>query len=399
VTERLYYADSYVTDFTAAVLECLLWQGEPAVVLDRTAFYPSSGGQPSDRGDLGGIEVVDVVVRETDKAVVHVLRAPLDTRRVDGSIDWMRRFDHMQQHTGQHIISAAFEKLLGANTVGFHIGAESSTADIAWPHMTADDVAQVEKLSNQIIWEDHRVTVRFISQEELASLSLRRQPAVEENIRLIDIQGFDLNPCGGTHVSRSGEVGLIKVTHLEHRGDVTRVEFLCGKRAFADYRSKNDVIDRLAHTLSVGYWELDSAVSRLQAERKQARRDLRRARERLVDLETRELVRSAVNKAGFSVVARVWSGRDSGEIRALAQVVTRTTGVVALLASVTEGRAYLCFSRADDVGVDAAELLRSACHRLGGKGGGRPHLAQGSAPCGDVKRVESVVADVVLALD
>jgi len=394
VTERLYYSDSYMTHFSATVVERFLWHETPAVVLDRTAFYPTSGGQPSDRGVLGGVDVVDVVVREDDNAVVHVLRESLTAEHVEGSIDWRRRFDHMQQHTGQHILSAAFEQLVDADTVGFHLGAESSTVDIAVPHLDADALIPVEELANQIVWEDRSVSSRFVSREELTSLPLRREPVVDGPVRLVDIQGFDLNPCGGTHVSRSGEIGLIKVTRLEHRGDITRVEFLCGKRAFEDYRTKNSVVSRLAQMLTVGYWELDLAVSRLQAEGKKARRDLRRAREELLELEAAQLAQSAVDKAGVSVVTQVWSGREPGEVRALAQTLAQSANVVALLGSVTEERTHLCFSRADGLDLNVAEVLQEACRMLGGKGGGRPHLAQGSAPGTDVARVRSVIADL-----
>jgi len=406
MTERLYYADSYCTRFSARVVERLIWEGYPAVVLDRSAFYPTSGGQPADRGSLGGVTVLDVVVREQDGEVVHVLGQALPEAEVAGEVDWNRRFDHMQQHTGQHILSAAFEQLLDADTVGFHLGAEASTVDIA-----ADGVARlapaavtpVEELANRVIWEDRPVNARFVGPDELAALPLRRPPVVEGPVRIVEIAGqapstssghsFDVNPCGGTHVARTGEIGLIKVVRLDHRGSDTRVEFLCGRRALLDYRAKNEMVNRLAGLLTVGHWELDQAVGRLQAEAKQLRQELRRARKRLLEVEASELAETGVAHGPYRVVRRVWErpGRPSGELRDLARQLAHSPGVVALLAAVGE-RTRLCFACAEELNLDVAALLRDACTQLGGKGGGQPHLAQGSAPATTLSHVEATLA-------
>jgi len=398
MTDRLYYHDSYLRHFSASVVERLHWEGKPAVVLDKTAFYPTSGGQPSDHGTLGEVDVLDVVVREDDGTIVHVLRDFLSAGSVEGNVDWQRRFDHMQQHTGQHILSAAFERLLNADTVGFHLGTKVSTVDIAVPSLDMNDVAPVEGLANQIIWDNHTVSAYLVDREDVVSLNLRREPTIHGPIRLIDIQDFDLNPCGGTHVSRTGEVGLIKTTRLETRGNITRVEFLCGRRALADYRLKNDILANLAQKLTVGFWELVQAVSRLESDGKQARKELRRAREELLSLESERLVQSVVNVAGYSVVRCVWSEREVAEIRTLAQTLARSTGVVALLACVNDDRSHLCFSRAANLDLDVALLLKEACQQLDGKGGGQPHLAQGSTQLHDIARIEAVFSNVISAL-
>jgi alanyl-tRNA synthetase len=406
MTKRLYYTDAYCTDFTARVVEQLTWDGQPAVVLDRTAFYPTSGGQPADRGTLGGVAVTDVVVREEDGAIVHVLERALSATEIGGVLDWHRRFDHMQQHTGQHILSAAFEQLLDADTVGFHLGAEISTVDIDKARLEPAAVTPVEELANQVIWNNWIVSTRFVSRDELAALSLRRPAAVTGTVRIVEIVGsskglatsFDANPCGGTHVARTGEIGLLKIVRLDYRGDETRVEFLCGERALQDYDAKNRMSYRLASMLTVGYWELDQAVERLQAEAKQARQDLRRARKRLLEAEASQLAASAVVPQGvdYRVVWKVWGGADGfpgelpRELRALALELTQQPDVIALLAGVDE-RAHLCFARGEAVNV--AELLRGVCERLGGRGGGQPGVAQGSAPTTDVARVETALTD------
>ncbi len=410
MTERLYYADSYCTRFSARVIERLTWEGHPAVVLDCTAFYPTSGGQPADRGTLDETAVLDVVVREEDGANVHVLECALPGPsspgkgdgagvgyEVAGVLDWPRRFDHMQQHTGQHVLSAAFEQVLDADTVGFHLGVEVSTVDLNVARLDLAAVTLVEELANRVVWEDRPVSARFVGLEELVALPLRHLPSVEGPVRIVEVAGFDVNPCGGTHVARTGEIGLVKIVRLDYRGDETRVEFLCGGRALRDYRAKNAMANRLAGLLTVGRWELDQAVERLLVESKQLRRGLRRARRRLLEVEATELAEAADVYGPHRVVWRIWERREPGELRALAQELAQRPGVVALLVSVGE-RTHLCFARAEGLDLDVAALLREACTQLGGKGGGRPHLAQGSAPATDEARVEAVLASLLLSL-
>jgi alanyl-tRNA synthetase len=403
MTERLYYTDATCTRFSGRIVEQLVWQDQPSVLLDRTAFYPMSGGQPADRGVLGGVAVLDVVVREGDGEIVHVLEAALeDGDKVEGEIDWPRRFDHMQQHTGQHILSAAFEQLCDADTVGFHLGAEVSTLDVNVPRLDSSAIAPVEGLANQVIWENREVSTYFVDQDHLETLPLRRPAEVEGPVRIVEIGGsmlgsessFDLNPCGGTHVARTGEIGLIKILRFEYRGDETRVEFLCGNRALRDYRAKNEVIGRLSGLLTVSYGELDKAVERLQGEAKQLRQNLRRARKQLLRAEAAELAKGATVYGSVPVVWRVWKEREPEELRALAQELAQRFGMVALLAGVGE-RTHLCFTSAEEVDWDVSSLLREACAQLGGKGGGQPHLAQGSAPTIDLSRVETTISGIL----
>jgi alanyl-tRNA synthetase len=441
MTERLYYTDSYCTRFSAHVIEQLTWDEHPAIVLDRTAFYPTSGGQPADRGTLGGVTVLDVAMREEDGAIVHILAASLSSlptlegeqersvteAEIVGEVDWPRRFDHMQQHTGQHILSAAFERLLDADivggspavswdgprqhpvgacaTTGFHLGTEASTIDLDVTGLDWEAIAPVEELANRIVWEDRLVNVRFVSSDELAALSIGRPPAVEGPLRIVEIGGslldpersFDVNPCGGTHVARTGEIGLIKITRMEHRGNETRVEFLCGGRALRDYRVKNEMVNCLAGMLTVGYWELDQAVERLQAEAKQLRRDLRQAHARLLEMEVAELAESALVCGPYRVVWRIWEQREVEELRGLARKLAERAGIVALLIGIGE-RTDLCFARAEDLDLDVAALLREACVRLEGRGGGRPQAAQGSAPATDPSHIEAVMSDLLSSL-
>ena len=397
MTERLYYADPYQARFSARVIERISFDGAPAVILDRTAFYPTSGGQPADRGTIDDVDVVDVVVREADGAIIHVTSDPVAAESVTGEIDWPRRFDHMQQHTGQHILSAAFERLLEIDTVGFHLGADVTTIDLTTADLDWPTVYPIEDRVNQIVWADRAVETRQVERRALADLPLRRLPDLTGPVRLVEIAEFDLNPCGGTHVARTGEIGLIKVVGLEKRGDQTRVSFVCGGRALGDYRAKDQVIAQLTARLTVGYWELDEAVDRLEAEAKASRHDLRKAKDVLRGYEVEHLAEDASARDGIAVVRQVWSGRGPDELRALAQEL-RERGAIALLAGV-EGHAHLCFAAPDDVDVDVASMLKQACAQLGGGGGGHRTFAQGGAPEDDEEMVAAVLEDAASTLE
>jgi alanyl-tRNA synthetase len=398
LTYKLYYDDPYQREFTARVVERLTLGGRPAVVLDRTAFYPTSGGQPGDRGTLNGVAVLDVSERE-DGQIVHVLVSPLADEQVAGVIDWARRFDHMQQHTGQHILSQACERLgagspqLPAETVGFHLGDEACTIDLNCTSLSPEQAAAVEELANQVVFENRPVIARFVTAEELAQLPQVRArlqpPTGREQIRLVEVQGFDWSLCGGTHVRATGEIGVIKVRKWERRGDTVRLDFYCGRRALADYRWKNAAVNELAASLSIKDDELAITVPRLLAEAAESRRQLHLARERLLDYEAAELAAGAEPVAGGCVVRQVFEGRNVEEVRHLAQRLAARPGLVALL-GVRADKAQLIFARAADVTVDVNALLKAAVAVVGGRGGGTPALAQGGGP--EVAKLEEALA-------
>jgi len=402
MTERLYYDDAYLTRFTARVVEQFSHQGQLAVVLDRTAFYPTSGGQPFDQGVLGGAQVNDVWVRETDGAVFHVLDAQgIDpSSEIVGEVDWERRFDHMQQHTGQHILSQAFLKVAQAETVSFHLSAESVTIDLAVPPrqgkkpqtLTPVDMERVESLANEVLWKDRPVVAQIVPSTELGDVPLRKPPAVTGDVRVIQIKDFDWSACGGTHVARSGEVGLIKIIKRERRGDEIRVEFRCGRRALNDYAHKNSMVNHLAAGFNVGHWELDQAVERLASEAKDLRSRLRGAERALVRYEAAELRAAAPNVATARLVVHNMTDRSGGNMRAMARQLVSEPGVVALLGIGGAGKAQFCFARSPDVEIDMVALVRGATETLGGHGGGgKPDFAQGGGPLADVGQLDAAL--------
>ena len=398
MTNRLYYTEPSCRRFDAIVTRAFDHAGRPAVTLDRTAFYPSSGGQPFDTGRLGGIDVVDTVDGGDD--VIHVLATPLASgTAVSGEIDWTRRFDHMQQHTGQHILSGAFETLFDNLTVGFHMGAEVSTIDLARGPSPADIERAVDE-SNRIVWEDRPVAIRFVSKAEAASLSLRKEPAREGTLRLIDISGFDLCACGGTHVDRTGAIGLIAVQSVEKMRGGSRLTFVCGSRALRALRTYRDVVAGSVRALSVLPAELPAAIERLQDESKELRKQLKGVHEKLAEDTGARLAAAAPEVEGVRVVVEALEGWDIAGLKALAAAAIASARACVVL--VTSGQPVsLVVACSPDVPVDANVVLQQLTHRFGGRGGGKPGLAQGgglAAPAQEVASAAWTLLETMLAL-
>lgn len=375
-TQRLYYSDSYTTAFDARCIEHTTFNDAPAVVLDRTYFYPTRGGQPHDTGTLNGIPVIDVAVREGDGAILHILERPLAGEQVHGEIDWARRFDYMQHHTGQHILSQAFVRLAEAETIGFHMSPDSITIDLDTPTLDAALLEQVETLANQIVFEDRPVRAWFPDESELATLVLRKTPEVGGPLRVVEVAGFDLNACGGTHVARTGAVGLIKIVRTERRGEALRVEFRCGGRALADYREKNALMNRLAAALTTGYWDVPAALERLRDENQSLRRELRAARSALLEHQARELRAATPHNGAFALVTQVLDD-DPQTARELAQKLIAYPQTI-VLCGVAGEKVQIIAARSDDLPHDMVAALKAGLAVLGvERGGGRPSFAQG----------------------
>lgn len=392
ITERLYFNDAYMQQFRARIVARAERGGRPAVALDRSAFYPEGGGQPADTGALNGVPVLDV--QAEDGLVWHTLARPLEANDVHGQIDWERRFDHMQQHHGQHLLSAAFEQLYELRTVSFHLGVSASTIDLDGAALTAAQAAEAEDLVNQVIWQNRPVSARFVTAAELARLPLRKPPAVSGPVRVVSVPDFDHSACGGTHPSATGGVGILHVRRWERRGDIMRVEFLCGGRALRDLRWKNAALGRLAADLSVGADEVAAAVARLREAEERTRKRLEATVEQLIGYEAREMTIHAELVGITRVVRHSFEGRDPGEVRMLANEIA-THGCAALLGLRAE-KAQLVFARAEGLEVDCGALLRETLARFGGRGGGQPALAQGGLP--DPAQVEQALLAAIAIL-
>ena len=377
MTERLYLHDPYMKSFRARVLELRDLDGRPAAILDRTAFYPEGGGQPGDRGTLGAVKVLDT--QERAGAVLHVLDRAVEPGEVSAEIDWARRFDHMQQHHGQHLLSAAFDKL-GAPTVSFHLGEGTCTIDLDTP-LPRLDVARAEALANESIWRDLPVVARDFTGEERKRLPLRKEPVKGD--RVVLVEGVDASPCGGTHPARTGEVGCVAILKAQKWGEgKSRVEFACGARVVRLLHETSAVANAAAEALKCAPADLAQAAGRVAAEA-QARR---KAADSLLE-ELARHVATELRAKGSPVVARL--DRDAAFARAVAQAVAAGGGV-ALLAAVEESRAHLVFARAKGIaGPPMGALLKDSLALLGGKGGGGPDFAQGS---GAPEKVDDALA-------
>ncbi len=389
MTTRLYYTEPYRTSFDARVVACEDVEGRVHVILDQTAFYPTSGGQPFDTGTLGGAAVTEVIDRE-DGAIAHVVSGRFAAGEVvAGAIDWARRFDHMQQHTGQHVLSAAFDRLAGARTESFHMGATAATIDLG-KEVSPRQIAQAEDEANRIVWEDRPVAIRFASAAEAAAMPLRKESARTGPLRLIDIEGFDLSACGGTHVARTGGIGIIAITGWEKFRGGTRVEFLCGGRGLARLRSWRDAFAATQKHLSVPAEELAAAVERLQNEGKLQQRTLRGMQERLAVHEAQSLLARGRNVGGRIVIAESIDGWDAQGLKVMAVAAAAAEPRAAIALFTTSTPALAVIARGASGGIDAGGVLKALSARFGGKGGGKPDLAQGGG-------LTATAADLVAA--
>jgi alanyl-tRNA synthetase len=383
MTERLYYRDAEALEFDACVAETVEADGRPAVVLDRTAFYPTSGGQPFDTGRLNDTPVVDVV--DQGDRIVHVLAAPLAAgAAVRGVIDAERRRDHMQQHTGQHVLSAAFERLFKNQTVSFHLGAEACTIDLARA-VPAADVERAVDEANRVVWEDRPVTVRFASAEEARAAGLRKESQREGELRLIEVADFDLSACGGTHVARTGAIGVIAVTGTEKFKGGLRVSFVCGRRALDQFRVLRDAVAGSLRALSVAPAELPEAIRRLQGDGKALRRRASDLQAALAGHEAARLLAAAPVVNGAALVAAVLEGWDPAGLRAIASTLIARGPVQVVLATADEPVSIVVAQ--SGTGSSSAAIVSDLTSRFGGRGGGNAELAQAGGLSGTAAAV------------
>jgi alanyl-tRNA synthetase len=379
-TERLYYSDSHLIEFEALVTEKTdRVSGWTAVTLDRTAFYPTGGGQPSDTGTIDGERVLECIDDEAN-GVLHVIqgRAPEVGAIVKGRVDWARRLDHIQQHTGQHILSQAFVTLFKAPTLGFRVLSDACEIDVELKNPTVELIERAVELANNVIWEDRQITIKSVTAEEAARLPLRKDSARAGELRLIEIEGFDLTPCGGTHAYRTGEVGMIAVRTWERAKGLTRIEFAAGTRALADYRRANKTARAVAALFSSARDDAPKLTARMVEENKELHRRVRSLEEVSARVEAQELLAAAApNAAGLRVVTQVLDNRDAESLKHLAQALIAHPQTIALLGSRDQDAARLVFARSTDAPGDMNALMREACALLDGRGGGKADLAQG----------------------
>lgn len=402
MTQKLYYTDSFLDDFDAEITEVITGE-RPAVVLDRTAFYPTSGGQVFDTGLLhangSAVRVAEVAEDESGK-VLHYLEAPATAlkpgEKVRGQIDSARRRDHMQQHSGQHVLSAAFIELFELPTVSFHMGDESCTIDLAAKSLDNEQIEKAEARANEVVFESRPVAVRFVSLEEARKLGLRKLPELQKDeMRLVEIKGFDLCACGGTHVERTSQIGAILIRKTEKVKQGIRVEFVCGDRALRTARRDYATLTAAASLFSSHIHDVPQQIRKLLEDGKAAQKRQHALLEEIAELRAADLWTNAQSLGKYKVVQQVFADRDLTFIKLLAQKLTKFPGLVVLLGS-SALPAAVVFARSADVDFDISGLMKQAMAAVGGRGGGSKDLAQGGVP--DASRVSSLLGDVAKML-
>ncbi len=388
MSERLYYRDSFLRDFDAHVISCERSPIERAkgaspswwVTLEQTAFYPTSGGQPHDTGRLGDALVLEVFERE-DNTIVHVTDRELASGPVRGSIDWPRRFDHMQQHSGSHVLTAAFLALFDIPTVSFHLGKTVSTVDVAASSISAEQLEEIERSVNEIIFEDRPIHVRFGTAADLAALGIRKESDREGTLRAVEIQGVDIQACGGSHVCRTGQIGMLLIRRMKKVRDNWRVEFVCGQRARRVARADFALVEDISQRLTCGPDGIHAGITRILNERNAGNRLGQRYLAESAALQAQLLL--AKERAQHSsnpprTVTGILEDANMEYLRSVATHIIAEPGVVALLGS--EANGFIVMAKSEGVSGDMNELLREAVIACGGKGGGTKDFAQGSVP-------------------
>ncbi len=407
MTERLYYQDSFLYEFDATVLDAVAvsrTDSRTAIILDRTAFYPASGGQICDTGwvwpdqaheESHKLRIAEVAELD-DGTILHILEStaqPVRGIRLRGLIDRDRRRDHMQQHSGQHVLSAAFLGLFNMRTVSFHMGDDYCSIDLDTKSLSTPEAESTEALANDIVTENRPVEIHFVTQEAARALGLRKQPPVEkDHVRLIDIREFDLTPCGGTHVRSTAQIGCILLRKVVKVHQGWRIEFACGKRALEAARRDYAMLADAAGMLSTHLWDVPQQVRKLREESRALSKSRAQLLEELASVHAERLLSETKESDGRKVVARTFPDRDLNFIKLLAQRLTsRNPATVALLAT-TSGQAVLVFAQSSGQPFDMAELMKEALTRLGGRGGGSRDMAQGGPT--QVDAVENIINEL-----
>jgi alanyl-tRNA synthetase len=391
--QKLYFYDSYVTEFQANIIEVIPYMGKYAILLDKSYFYPESGGQPSDLGTINGIEIE--YVTEENGSVLHVTQNQLSTGPANCQINWNHRFDNMQQHTGQHILSACFYKLYSGETSSFHIGKDSSTIEIGVESFDCDMIEKIEALSNHIVFNNTAITADIVDKQDLATFPLRKQPQVESNIRIITIEDCDCSPCGGTHVSSTGEVGLIKIKRLEKLKNSYKFEFVCGNRALKDYTNKNYLVNKLSSHLSTPEQEIENAYLKFAEDYKYLQKQLSQLRSEVVRNDVQQLQQNALNINGVIVISKIFENRDFSDVKLISQALILSPSTIALLATKGQNCQFI-FARSENIETNMNNLLKAILPILNGKGGGSPKAAQGGG-VGDVEAALMAAFDILKA--
>jgi alanyl-tRNA synthetase len=369
-TKRLYLESPYKVEFEAQVVEKVIWEQKPALILDQTCFYPESGGQPCDKGTINEVEVLKVL--EDEARIIHLLAENISSAKVTGKIEWQTRFDHMQQHSGQHILSQSFHELLGAETLSFHLGEAISSVEMDLRKISEEEVENVERRANEIVFQDREIKCYFIPEEKIESVPLRRPPKKKGLIRVVEVSDFDFSACGGTHVRRAGEIGLIKILKLERIRNNIRFEFICGQRTLEDYLWKNRILRELSTRFTVNEEEILNTVERLSSDLKSQKRKGKKMQEKIAQYEAQEIIQETKEK----IIKELFVDKTPEEVRFLVLNIIRKGDFVVLFGLKGEERGHLILACSENINIDMREIVPLVSPLIKGKGGGRSSLVE-----------------------
>ncbi|MEF2967328.1 DHHA1 domain-containing protein [Paenibacillus sp. M1] len=368
MTKQLYYDSAYTIEWKTVVSGVLEKEDGIYAVLEETAFYPHGGGQPCDTGTIDGIRVLDVVKEE--EMILHKVESRPAETAVLCRLDWDRRFDHMQQHSGQHLLSAICLRIIGAPTLSFHLGEEYATIDVELPELTTERMAELEREVNRHIYLNHEITSYFVTGEEAASLPLVKQPTVSSGIRIVETKDVEYNACGGTHVSSTGEIGMIKLLKAERQKGNTRIYFLCGFRTLREFNENQRILNALALKFNTGKDEILSRFEKMEQEQKQLQQELAALKE----INDRYLLQELVSQAEGGSVAHVFEDKSLRDLQNLATKLAAEHGKTVLFAGAGEGKVVLAYG--GDGGFSCGSFFKEHLGAFNGKGGGSDKLAQ-----------------------
>ena len=371
-SNKLYLENSYLTKFEAEIIESFYFDNQPAVILNQTAFYPTSGGQMHDIGEINNTPVINVI--EDNDSIIHILDSAIKDKKVLCKINWQRRFDFMQQHTAFHILAQCFLKISDKETLSSHLGENISTIDVKMEKIEFNKIKEIENLANQICFENRKVNQFFINPEEIGNYSLRALPAKQNSIRLIDIENFDLDPCGGTHVDSTGQVGIIKIVRWEKIRGYSRFEFYAGKRALSDYQNKSQTCQQLTTFLTESEENLFASVQKMHTDLKHQLKQKINLNKKLLDFEIQALLEET-EKSGCGIISNLFENKELSDIRYMAKQILEKKDVVVIF-GIRGEKANLVIGRSKNFDFNLKEVVRQIAPIIDGRGGGRPDFVE-----------------------
>lgn len=379
MTDKLYQINPYIREIKASIVEKKCINGKYFIVTDRTIFYPHmSGGQPKDKGTINGVEVIDVY--EKDNKIIHVVKENITKEEVQLCIEWNIRFDHMQQHTGQHILSSSFFKLFNAQTVGFHLGSEYVTVDIDIRSLSQKDVNKIEEFANTITSSNFNIKTYTIESNEVSKIPLRKSPTVDSNIRIVEIENVDFSPCSGTHTRSTGEVGLIKIRKFEKYKGIYRIEFVCGGRSLKDYNWKNNIINKISSLLSTKDIDTFDRVSKLNDENNLLNKNINNLLSELLEYKTEKIINEAIEYNDIKIILKIFDDADFKDLRNMTMNIINKENYIVFLGLKSDNKCQFIIGRSKDINIDLKNIFNNIINVIDGKGGGSPQVVQGGGP-------------------